>query len=351
MHRLVLRHLFGQLGAGLTLFLCISGGTQVLAALLISIIVDVTPPHLRTATIYVINGAERITEIVSPPIGAALMRTNVWLAFAVSIPVILLSYPVIAAIPETLAPTVQPTDGGPSRASSKSDDERRALIKVLHRFRGHSSELFHKALALVKVPSVALSLAIYFLDAWAFQSSGLLFQFASERLHWSLGHSAYLLSIRAAVALLLTLVILPVLNQFLFRSLQVRPFKIDAVVLRISFLASCLGYLLIGSSNSQGLLILGCIVSSSGSNAPQTLQGLASSFTDGSTTAELYSTLAFAQLVGTMLGGPTAAALFTLGLRLGPDTSWAGLPFYASSVSSTRLPVAKHYACLHKLTQ
>ncbi|KAL8895169.1 MAG: hypothetical protein Q9207_008278 [Kuettlingeria erythrocarpa] len=78
-----------------------------------------------------------------------------------------------------------------------------------------------------------------------------------------------------------------------------------------------------------------------GSNAPQTLQGLASSFTDGSNTAELYSTLAFAQLVGTMLGGPIAAALFTRGLRLGPDTPWAGLPFYASSVSPTQFPVTK----------
>ncbi|KAL9010852.1 MAG: hypothetical protein Q9173_004252 [Seirophora scorigena] len=292
--------------------------------------------------------AELITEFVSPPIGAALMRTNVWLAFAVSIPVILLSYPVIAAIPETLAPTAQPIDARPSRASIESDCERRALTKVgrftlyisrandpnpkvVHRFSGHLSELSYKTLELVKIPSVALSLAIYLLDAWAVQSSSLLLQFASERLHWSLGRSAYLLSIRAAVALLLTLVILPVLNQYLFRSLQLQPFKIDAMILRISFLASCFGYLLIGGSNSQGLLILGCIVSSGGSNAPQTLQGLTSSFTNGSNTAELYSTLAFAQLVGTLLGGPIAAALFTLGLRLGPDTPWAGLPFYASS--------------------
>ncbi|KAL8969344.1 MAG: hypothetical protein Q9197_004391 [Variospora fuerteventurae] len=201
------------------LFLCIGGGSQVLAALLTSIIVDVTPAHLRTATIYMINSAELITEFVSPPIGAALMRTNVWLAFAVSIPVILLSYPVIAAIPETLAPAGQSADTRLSRASSEIDYERRALTKAY----------------------VATELSVH----------------------------------------------------------------------------------------------LGCVVSSSGSNAPQTLQGLASSFTDGSNTAELYSTLAFAQLVGTMLGGPIAAALFTLGLRLGPDTPWAGLPFYASSVSPT----------------
>ncbi|KAI4157947.1 MAG: hypothetical protein LQ342_007873 [Letrouitia transgressa] len=34
-----------------------------------------------------------------------------------------------------------------------------------------------------------------------------------------------------------------------------------------------------------------------------------------------------------MLGGLTAAGLFTLGLHLRPEPSWAGLPFYASSVT------------------
>lgn len=58
------------------------------------------------------------------------MGNNVWLAFAVSIPIILLSYPVIAAIPETLAPAAQPTDAGPSNASSDSDGKRRAFTKV-----------------------------------------------------------------------------------------------------------------------------------------------------------------------------------------------------------------------------
>ena len=71
-------------------------------------------------------------------------------------------------------------------------------------------------------------------------------------------------------------------------------------------------------------------------------QGLVPSFIDNSNTAKLYSILALAQLIGTMLGGPSAAALFTLGLRLGLDSGWAGLPFYASSVSSTHFLVTKH---------
>lgn len=132
--------------------------------------------------------------------------------------------------------------------SGSRADER--TLKKIHRFCGHLSELFHKIVELVKVPSLTLSLAIYLLDAWAVQSGSLLLQFASQRMQWSLGHSAYLLSIRAAVALLLTLGILPVLNQYLSQRVQIQPFKIDTIILRISYLAACVGYLLIGGSNS-----------------------------------------------------------------------------------------------------
>lgn len=204
------------------------------------------------------------------------MKDNVWIAFAVSIPIILLSYLIIAALPETLAPAAQNVNAGPLKDSGECDHGRRSLAKVglIHlvcsqfradyhnpkardRFRRHLSELFLRFVELVKIPSVAVSLAIFLLDALAVQSSSLLLQFASERLHWSLGRASYLFSIRAAVALLLTLVILPVLNQFLFRSLQIQPFKIDVIILRISFFASCLGYVFIGGSRSPGLLILG----------------------------------------------------------------------------------------------
>lgn len=106
-----------------------------------------------------INSVELITEFVSPPIGVALMRNNVWLAFAVSIPIILLSYSIIAAIPGTLASAAQPIDARPSSASGNSYSKRQTFtkvglskhvrirvkertFKVLHRFSGYFTELF-----------------------------------------------------------------------------------------------------------------------------------------------------------------------------------------------------------------
>lgn len=46
-----------------------------------------------------------------------------------------------------------------------------------------------------------------------------------------------------------------------------------------------------------------------------------------------------------MLGGPITAGMFTLGLRLGSDSSWVGLPFYTSSVSPTKHLVTEYCAC------
>lgn len=98
-------------------------------------------------------------------------------------------------------------------------------------------------------------------------------------------------------------------------------------------------------ANPAILSHLGCVISASGSNALQTLQGIASSLADQSSTAELYSTLAFVELVAIMIGGPIAAAAFNAGMRLGDkeDLSWAGLPFYISAVSKPVLsPFFRH---------
>ena len=74
-------------------------------------------------------------------------------------------------------------------------------------------------------------------------------------------------------------------------------------------------------------------MASLGSNVSQTLQGLAATSATGSNTAQLYSTLAFVQLVGIMIGREAAAVAFSAGMRLRTDSSWAGLPYMISAVS------------------
>lgn len=110
---------------------------------------------------------------------------------------------------------------------------------------------------LLQNPAIRISLALGFLDAFAAQSSILLLQFASKRLSWSLGHATYLLSIRAAVALLLTLGLLPGTTYLLTKKLKVQPLRADVLILRLSLAALSIGYCLISSSVRSWLLILG----------------------------------------------------------------------------------------------
>ena len=128
---------------------------------------------------------------------------------------------------------------------------------TLQSFHVKVKEISAKLHNLMRIPPVSILLTIGFLDALAVQSSALLLQFASKRLGWSLGRSACLLSIRAAVALLLTLGLLPGLTLLLNRKLQLHPFQADVLILRISFISMIIGYCLIASSFSSWLLILG----------------------------------------------------------------------------------------------
>ena len=230
--------------------------------------------------IYLVNSAELITEFLSPPIGAALMEKNVWLAFAVSVPILLLSYPIILALPESLAPAAAKECSGSDMTGS--DGEREELLETVSNDLSCLSFNYFLALVrpsdecqtvksvrvtvrtiavklydLLQIPSVRISLALGFLDAFAVQSSALLLQFASKRFGWSLGHATYLLSIRAAVALFLTLGLLPGTTHILTGKLQMRPFRADVSILRMSFAVISVGYCLIASPSKPWQLILG----------------------------------------------------------------------------------------------
>ena len=97
-------------------------------------------------------------------------------------------------------------------------------------------------LKLLRLPSVGLLLAMAFLDAFAVQANSLLLQLASKRLRWSLGRAAYLLSIRAAVALFMTLGVLPAGTHLLHQRLHLPSFRVDLSILRISFVTTSVGF-------------------------------------------------------------------------------------------------------------
>ena len=107
------------------LFLVIGGGNRVLSATMYSIVVDVSPVHMRfvahltslrlprrlmnitrrTTIFYVIGAGILMTDIVMLPIGSWLLSKDLWLPFKFSLPIMALAFPVILGMPETIALT------------------------------------------------------------------------------------------------------------------------------------------------------------------------------------------------------------------------------------------------------
>ena len=69
------------------------------------------------------------------------------------------------------------------------------------------------------------------------------------------------------------------------------------------------------------------------------MQGLAASFTSRLNLGATYSTIAFLELAGGIVGGLAFAGLFELGSHIGGEAGWGlGLPFWMSAVRTTCIP-------------
>jgi hypothetical protein len=101
-------------------FLLIGGGGRVVTAAINMVIVDISPPdkryarslehfmlspntYHRTRVFYVLGIAVLLEDLIATPLGSLLLEKDLWLPYQVSMPVILLAFPLLLALPETLS--------------------------------------------------------------------------------------------------------------------------------------------------------------------------------------------------------------------------------------------------------
>jgi MFS family permease len=97
-----------------------------------------------------------------------------------------------------------------------------------------------------------------------------------------------------------------------------------------SGLLSIIGFAVIFIAPTPAILIGGQVILSIGSSFMISTRSLATSLVRPDHAGTLYSAIAIAQGLGTVVSGPLFANLFRLGMRLGP--AWMGLPFLQASV-------------------
>ncbi|KAI1121237.1 major facilitator superfamily domain-containing protein [Nemania abortiva] len=316
------------------IFLAIGGGSRVLSAIMATIIADVAPENMRTTIFYLVGAGLLVTDIVAAAVVSWLLSLDLWLPFKFSAPIICLSFPLIFAMPETLASRKkadavndQPTGQGASDQSTQGQ----MIISLVQRWSSGLKQAFQSLNPFIIPREMTVCLSIIFLSAFSRMTNGLFIQYTSKVLNWSMATAGYILSVKS-LATLLTLVALACITQVLERKMGKRPLYLDVWVIRSSLIVLTVGVVLVAASKEPVLLVVGSILGSAGNGIMQALQGLLATFADRSSTGQLFAGAALLELLAQFSGSLAFAKLFDVGL--GTGSVWGiGLPFYVSGVS------------------
>ncbi|KAF8243212.1 MFS general substrate transporter [Wilcoxina mikolae CBS 423.85] len=167
-------------------FLMLGGGMQMLVALILMILADVTPADQRTTAFFQLQACVLFAELVAPPLSSVLMSHNVWtpllIALAIKVLVLLIAY----ALPETRGQEIASTKPSNSSGEEQEGDERvsRPVLETSTRKNSNS----HRDIMtfLCQDINVTLLVAIFLVITIGRQTMMLLMQYVSKRYDWSL---------------------------------------------------------------------------------------------------------------------------------------------------------------------
>ncbi|KAI5787895.1 major facilitator superfamily domain-containing protein [Pyronema domesticum] len=311
------------------LFLCIGGGAQMIAALILMVLADVTPDADRTTAFFQLQGCVLVSELIAPPVSAWLMSMSLYYPLLCSLALLVFAILVSCALPETRGSGHEAAGAGVA-AAAKPATETEPLLSDdpgLHpKRRRPAAKKHHGILSFLRQDiNVTLLVMTFLMYTMGRQTMMLLIQYVSKRYNWTLAMAGELLSVRAAFNLVLLLVILPVLSSLAMTRFNLTVSQRDLWISRISVFLVTLGFFGLGLSPTPALMVLSLVVYTLGSGFGAANRSLATTMVHPDHIGKLYTSIAVFDTIGALVGGPTMSYAFKWGLKKGP--AWTGAPF------------------------
>ncbi|KAF3026097.1 hypothetical protein E8E15_005491 [Penicillium rubens] len=298
-------------------FKIIGGGDQVLTAIALVIVADVFSEDERATALFRLQSCVQIAEILATPLSAYLMTFGPMFPFILSICIIIVGSIPSFFLPETLRnakgkQVSLETSEQDSGSEQSQPPRKQAVLQELSR---QIREFAQSTRFIWADSNICLMVFVMFVTVMSRQCTNLLLQYVSKKFNWSISRASLLISLRGIFGLVTYLVIMPILGFLAAKHLSIHGKHSD------HFLSK---------APTPAILIGGQVISSIGSAFMITTRSMATSLVQPDHAGTLYSAIAIAQGVGTLLSGPLFANLFRLGMHLG--TAWMGLPFFQASL-------------------
>lgn len=330
-------------------FLMVGGGPSMAVCIVFTIIADVVPEDKRAAVFFQIQSAVLLATVIGVPLAAYMMETSsIWWPMIVGQGVVLSGSLLILFLPETLhvaeakVTTSDSYDSLPGYSDTNIEDDeqiapftepesdplkedlslsRKGLRSVLRRIED-SRFVF-------STPSLAILALTFFVGQLDKIMAQQLFQLASERFHWKLAESSFLMPLFAVSNFIVLVGVLPGIYYLFSKYLDISNITKDLIVARGSVIFLAVGALGIALSGVPALLLLASLLLTLGTGFNPTLRSLLTSLFPPTHTSRLYAVLAVINTIGNLISAPLVGKAYSYGLSLGG--LWGGLGFAAAS--------------------
>ncbi|OGM41898.1 MFS multidrug transporter [Aspergillus bombycis] len=300
----------------------VGGGGALVISMCYTLIGDVCSPEKRTTAFSQLYAAVLISELISIPLGSALISLDPWIPVLGSLGFMALG--ILFAL--LFAPNFV-------NSAAKSQDCERDIQsqgpnsvapgKMRDRLSYTWAKVGDNCQWITR--DVCLMLGAFFMCQLSRQGSGILLQYSSFKFNWGYAKASYLISLRSGINLVVLATLIPALKRLFTKFWRTRQTQSDKYITLISGLCLALGSFIIFLAASPGFLILGQIVSSIGFAFAVTAHSLLTAMVDPRHLGLANTGVTATNSVGHMAGGPLLATIFQWGLQMGGF--WVGIPF------------------------
>ncbi|CRL22149.1 Siderophore transporter, RhtX/FptX family [Penicillium camemberti] len=287
-----------------SLFRLIGGGPAIAIAICLTMVSDLSEESNRSKGFYRVYSAVLITDFIGPLITYRSLQYSLWLPYVVCGVSLLLTFPILYHMPETL----------PERASQE---------------RGMSALNFSGIKVYLKFLAdyrIVIGIATVFLAQFRANLIEILLPYVSVRFDIELGKVATLLSVVSAVNILAFLIALPAISTALEKRAGWSITDINICVARASSFLLGLGAATLAVAPTLSLVIIALIVYALGFGVRLSILAVLTSYIPiASDTAKLYTLVATTDAIAHLIASPMLQFTWSRALKIGGR--WLALPF------------------------
>lgn len=323
-----------------SIFLLIGGGSQMVVAMISTIVADVVPVSERTGAFYLIYAMNLLISIVVNPLAAFLLSIDPWLAMWIGNTVLTVGMLSSALIPETLkfrqaADNKRRGQAGSSAAqqesqlpSKKFPSARGLAQRAWFSAKNDVSHVWRFIFTSKTVVLLLLAYGPFYLIKLTFVLD--ILQYMTRRFNWEWSTATYINTVSSLAGVFTLLVLLPISSSILSKRFRFDSISRDLFLARASIVVFIAGSLLTALAGVPWLLICAMVVTNIGVGVSSLCRALLNAVVEPHTVATLNTTMSTMETLVGFLGAPVMGWLLSRGMELGGV--WMGLPYLATTL-------------------